>query len=179
MTNATRVTEEFPGEGKGVLEILPNPWDESKAMLLVEYKDDKSLTNFFEVVKYIRLLDVKGEVFPLNYLSKADSVTLEKALQKNKIRVYLYFASEPNSTQIKELEGLGVSLDLEHWVPPVGSHPYGFLPAEIPANQLYNVVKLDYIVRITSAELTHKIQTPSASSHRLPVENAQIREVGE
>ena len=36
MTNATRVTEEFPGEGKGVLEILPNPWDESKTMLLVE-----------------------------------------------------------------------------------------------------------------------------------------------
>ena len=40
MTNATRVTEEFPGEGKGVLEILPNPWDESKAMLLVEGSDE-------------------------------------------------------------------------------------------------------------------------------------------
>jgi len=39
MTNATRVTEEFPGEGKGVLEILRNPWDESKAMLLVEGSD--------------------------------------------------------------------------------------------------------------------------------------------
>ena len=36
MTDATKVTEEFPGEGKGILEILPNPWDESKAMLLVE-----------------------------------------------------------------------------------------------------------------------------------------------
>ena len=33
MTNATRVTEEFLGEGKGVLEILGNPWDENKAML--------------------------------------------------------------------------------------------------------------------------------------------------
>ena len=40
MTNATRVTEEFPGEGKGVLEILPNPWDEEKAMLLVEGSDE-------------------------------------------------------------------------------------------------------------------------------------------
>ena len=36
VTDATMVTEEFPGEGKGVLEILPNPWDEIKAMLLVE-----------------------------------------------------------------------------------------------------------------------------------------------
>jgi len=40
VTNATRVTEEYPGEGKGVLEILPNPWDESKAMLLVEGSDE-------------------------------------------------------------------------------------------------------------------------------------------
>jgi len=43
MTNVTRVTEEFPGEGKGVLEILPNPWDESKAMLLVEGWDERGL----------------------------------------------------------------------------------------------------------------------------------------
>ncbi|MCW7080422.1 MAG: hypothetical protein OCU16_04940 [Candidatus Methanospirare jalkutatii] len=40
MTNATRVTEEFPGEGKGVLEILRNPWDESKAILSVEGWDE-------------------------------------------------------------------------------------------------------------------------------------------
>ena len=40
MTDAGRVTEEFPGEGKGVLEILRNPWDESKAMLLVEEWDE-------------------------------------------------------------------------------------------------------------------------------------------
>ena len=43
LTNATRVTEEFPGEGKGVLEILPNPWDESKAMLLVEGWDERGV----------------------------------------------------------------------------------------------------------------------------------------
>ena len=40
MTNATRVTEEFPGGGKEVLEILRNPWDESKAMLLIEEWDE-------------------------------------------------------------------------------------------------------------------------------------------
>jgi len=40
MTNVARVTEEFPGEGKGVLEILRNPWDEEKAMLLVEGSDE-------------------------------------------------------------------------------------------------------------------------------------------
>lgn len=40
MTNATRVTSEYPGENKGVLEILRNPWNEGKAMLLVEGSDE-------------------------------------------------------------------------------------------------------------------------------------------
>jgi len=42
-TNATKITKEFPGEGKGVLEILPNPWDESKAMLLVEGWEEETI----------------------------------------------------------------------------------------------------------------------------------------
>ena len=40
MTDATRVTDEYPGENRGVLEILRNPWNEEKAMLLVEGSDE-------------------------------------------------------------------------------------------------------------------------------------------
>jgi hypothetical protein len=40
MANATRVTDEYPGENKGVLEILRNPWNKDKAMLLVEGSDE-------------------------------------------------------------------------------------------------------------------------------------------
>jgi len=39
MTDATMVTDEYPGAGKGILEILENPWSEEKAMLLVEGSD--------------------------------------------------------------------------------------------------------------------------------------------
>lgn len=39
-TNATRVTDEYPGAGKGILEVLRNPWNESKMMLLVEGSDE-------------------------------------------------------------------------------------------------------------------------------------------
>lgn len=38
-TNATRVTDEYPGEGKGILEILKNPWNQSVMMLLVQGSD--------------------------------------------------------------------------------------------------------------------------------------------
>jgi len=51
LTNATGVTEEFPGEGKGILEILPNPWDESKAMLLVEGSDEWGVKAGSEMLK--------------------------------------------------------------------------------------------------------------------------------
>ena len=40
MTDAMRVTDEYPGAGKGVLEILRNPWDSEKAMLLVAGSDE-------------------------------------------------------------------------------------------------------------------------------------------
>jgi len=36
MADVLEVNETFPGEGKGVLEILGNPWSEEKGMLLVE-----------------------------------------------------------------------------------------------------------------------------------------------
>jgi hypothetical protein len=37
---ATRVTAGYPGIGKGMLEILKNPWNEDKAMLLVAGSDE-------------------------------------------------------------------------------------------------------------------------------------------
>ena len=40
MTDTIRVTDEYPGENKGILEILRNPWNEDKAMLLVEGSDE-------------------------------------------------------------------------------------------------------------------------------------------
>ncbi len=39
-TNATKITDEYPGADKGILEILRNPWNESKTMLLVEGSDE-------------------------------------------------------------------------------------------------------------------------------------------
>ena len=40
MTDAIRVTDEYLGENKGILEILENPWNEEKAILLVEGSDE-------------------------------------------------------------------------------------------------------------------------------------------
>jgi len=51
MTNATRVTDEYPGENRGILEILRNPWNEEKAMLLVEGSDEWGVKAGSEVLE--------------------------------------------------------------------------------------------------------------------------------
>jgi len=48
ITGATRVTEEYPGEYRGFLEILRNPWDERKAVLLVAGWDERGLFSIME-----------------------------------------------------------------------------------------------------------------------------------
>jgi hypothetical protein len=42
-SDVLQVNESFPGEGKGVLEILKNPWEEGKAILLVEGSDERGV----------------------------------------------------------------------------------------------------------------------------------------
>lgn len=50
ITGATKVTEEYPGESKGILEILRNPWNEDKAMLLVAGSDESGVKAGSEIL---------------------------------------------------------------------------------------------------------------------------------
>jgi len=149
VADAMRVTGEFPGEGKGVLEILPSPWNEEKLLLLVE-GNTAVVLKFLGLVEYI---DKRYEIMPPEWSKKVESLVIDYAIKKKlpTLKVYLYFEEKPNATQVKELEDLGVKLDLDYWTPPVGSYPYGFLPAELPASVLPKLAELDYIKRINSA----------------------------
>jgi len=89
LTNATKVTEEFPGEGKGVLEILPNPWDESKAMLLVEGWDEQIVRTGSEILlqknKFNFLPNSYGSENPINIAK----IALKKRCGENWTNKYL------------------------------------------------------------------------------------------
>jgi hypothetical protein len=66
--------------------------------------------------------------------------------------VYLHFADEPTSVQLKELQGLGVNTFTDTWIPPVYDHPNGFLLAEMPLDKLKDVVAKEYVVYVDTAE---------------------------
>ena len=67
-------------------------------------------------------------------------------------RIFIHLSQELNTSQIKELEAMGLTLYLESWVPPVGDHPTGFLIADMPVDKLEELAEKDYVVRLDTAE---------------------------
>jgi hypothetical protein len=80
-TNATKVTNEYPGAGKGVLEILRSPWNDEKAVLLVAGSDEwgvkagsDTITSSQKLIGKsmeipIKLKIIQGEVKQISFVS--------------------------------------------------------------------------------------------------------------
>lgn len=58
MTDAIRVTEEDPGKSAGILEILRNPWNENKVLLLAVGSDNGGIEYLTE--RLVHPLSLKG-----------------------------------------------------------------------------------------------------------------------
>ncbi len=67
-------------------------------------------------------------------------------------RIFIHLSKELNSSQIAELEAMGIILYLDSWIPPVGAHPTGFIIADMPIDKLEELASKDYIVRLDTAE---------------------------
>jgi len=67
-------------------------------------------------------------------------------------RIFIYLSKPLTQPQIEELEALGLSLYLDSWIPPTGSHPQGFIIADMPIEKLEKLASKDYVIRLDSAE---------------------------
>jgi len=67
-------------------------------------------------------------------------------------RIFIHLSQELNTSQIEELEAMGLTLYLDSWIPPVGAHPTGFLIADMPVDKLKELADKEYIVRLDTAE---------------------------
>jgi len=54
---AEMITDEYPGENKGVIEILSNPWNSERVVLVIAGSDEKGVIAGSEILKYIYELD--------------------------------------------------------------------------------------------------------------------------
>jgi len=59
MTKAMKVTEEYPGENKGLLEILRSPWNNDRSLLLVAGSDDQGVMIGLLELYYLTLSKVE------------------------------------------------------------------------------------------------------------------------
>ena len=154
MTNVARVTGEFPGEGKGVLEILRNPWDESRVIFLIEGSDEKGVG--FGVLKIL----IEAEEFKeFNFSSLEVDILNEKwvkeninpriceeifleALYKRDIQVFInqYPPSHVPLKVKKRLEELGVKVNWSDARVPIGVKS-AYYPAIVPREHLDDIVK--------------------------------------
>ena len=112
MTDATRVTEEYPGAGKGVLEILRNPWDPEKATLLVGGSDEwgviagtlelRTDTEFCNKSTFVVEMPKRISI-PL-YAIVQDAY---KSGEPNRsVEVAITFSEKPDEVQLKKIQNL-------------------------------------------------------------------------
>ena len=156
LTNATEVTEEYPGANKGVLEILQNPWNVDKAMLLVEGSDEwgvkaaaSKLEQIYSInetsVIIVELEKVEDEytVFvssrqfvPSPGISpSAEANITSSPLERVHVLVQLHHI--PNATERHALENAGVNL-LTY------VHNYAWF-ASIPSNPPAVILQLSFV----------------------------------
>jgi len=74
--------------------------------------------------------------------------------QLNHEKVFLHFMQRPTTANLSELAALGVTAYPDSWIPPVGSHPTGFILADMPVDKLDALAAKDYIVNLNTAEKT-------------------------
>ncbi len=122
-TNATKVTSEYPGAaGKGILEVLRNPWNESKAMLLVQGSDEWGVRAGSVVLEEKQKFEDKAKIlvdwegatgvkFPIDSAEEAIryanmDVNAKRFIKKwssigNKVNVDATFSDSSNNWDIK------------------------------------------------------------------------------
>lgn len=103
-------------------------------------------------------LKAKGRFLQSGGHARPDEVTLPQAAAgvpqvASTQKVFLHFKAPPTASQISELQGLGLTVYPESWIPPVGAHPTGFIYAEMPVDRLPDLVAKDYVVSLGTAEV--------------------------
>jgi len=68
------------------------------------------------------------------------------------VKVFIYLDAKPDAARTAELATLGITEYPDSWIPPVGSHPRGFITADVPVGQVDVLAGKDYVVKLDSAE---------------------------
>ena len=68
------------------------------------------------------------------------------------MRVIVYQKEYPTPDQIQSMTALGMNCLVQTWTPPADNHPLGFFLAEVPCTRIVDVLSLDHVVKLGTAE---------------------------
>ncbi len=87
-------------------------------------------------------------------LSEKKALYENKKIQKKdyQSRVILYFEKYPTTSQVTQLENLGLNCFWELWTPPLENHPLGFVIADMPVDNFEKTLSLSFIKKMDTAE---------------------------
>jgi subtilisin family serine protease len=104
----------------------------------IEIKSRLSESDNFSM-EQIRISDL--EVQSLGEISNLDTE-----------KIFLYFGKYPTASQKKDLKSSGITLYPDSWIPPVGGFLSGYMLADMPIDNVYDLASKNYIQKIDTAE---------------------------
>ncbi len=171
LTDATRVTTAYPGQNRGWLEILANPWNANRALLIVAGSDEWGVQAGAAALAQFQDLDGRavsvewegtGQT-PSPYASKIGATLdllltlrgtdeipedMREITQRDTVRVSINFSHELNASEIRSLEEQEVRfIRLDGEVAHSGTI-YG---ADVPWDRIEDLTEVESVVRVESA----------------------------
>ncbi len=184
ITGATRITIKHSGKEDGILEILKSPWSHRKCFLTTAGRDQQvlmaaaSLTEVSEKlnppIQIAKCVESKEATSP--FLSKIGATLdmllalrgkkeipreMGHILKRDTVSVSIRFSHELNALAVESIEKLGLKFTrLPNGDIARSGTIYG---AEIPWDKVYDLSKLEKVVRIESA-WQPKVEAPVSQS---------------
>jgi len=120
----------------------PQPSSKISSLLLIQVETKQRLAND----------ELPAEMASILGLSQNSQQPPKALTGLSTQRIFIYLAEPLGQPQIEELEALGLSLYLDSWIPPTGSHPQGFIIADMPIDKLNELTEKDYVIRLDSTQ---------------------------
>ena len=79
-------------------------------------------------------------------------------------KVFIFLDRPPDAAVIAGLQSRGATVYPDSWIPPVGSHPRGFVTASVPVDNLNGLAGLSFVAKMDSAESISQPQNDLAAA---------------
>jgi hypothetical protein len=132
-------------------------------LLLASCLDNEEMTN--EKISSLLITQVNLKKEQINDPNDERLILMkEMGMQVDNLEnqiIFIHLDRELNEVQIKELQNIGLILNIDSWIPPVGVHSTGYVIADMPVDALYELAEIEYIIKIDTAERMLKLQNGS------------------